>query len=639
MKTLVECPDFSLPGVDGNSYTLRNFEDTHVLVVLFLSNTCPYVDALEERILSLSHKYSPYNVAFLAICSNSNPSISSGNSFEDIRQRWQNKGYKFPYLYDQRQNAARSFGAICTPDIFVFDQQKILRYHGRFDDNWQDPYAVRNKYVEEAIIAILNNEDVTVDQPASIGCVIKWNESDAIPISPAEYIISPHLRILKHPSKILLINPMNGVLIEANEDLVSLIMMFTTPKSIDDVISCIEAPDDIFEIFSELISSKYLIEINENENLPLIERVDQRRRRVRCGSLLSILRLNLANNCNFRCAYCYMEAESVNRAKKDNGTLMSLAVARKSVDVFLDNALRNGRRNITIRYIGGEPLLNKDVLLRTISYAEELCKAKGIGVTHLLCTNGVLIDTDIISAFKALQDGHVLVSLDGVQSDNDKIRYYIDGSGTYNDIVKSIKLLIDNGVNVGVPTVISQTNINRLDEFLTKMKSIGITRVGLNPEYNFGHNAFDSKTLPVLVSKLINYRNVGFEEGMELNGKAYLTEQNVIYNHLAYCEGMGRALVVDPDGTLSCCDKFADKIGTIDNLDDFLGSQTYEKFAMRVRGNIIACNDCEIKWFCNGGCAAEINSTNGDILERSINCDFIKAMFEMTFQKIDYKYS
>lgn len=164
--------DFELKGVDGKTYTLKDFADKPVLVIFFWCNHCPYVKAYEDRTIRLAKEFAD-QVAFVAINSN-DPTQYPEDSFENMQRVAQEKGYPFSYLFDETQQVAHAYSAGRTPEFFVFDQERDLKYHGRLDDNWEHPNQVRHEYVRDAIIALLNDDLPHQSQVPAVGCTIKW---------------------------------------------------------------------------------------------------------------------------------------------------------------------------------------------------------------------------------------------------------------------------------------------------------------------------------------------------------------------------------------------------------------------------------------------------------------------------------
>jgi thiol-disulfide isomerase/thioredoxin len=162
-----------LPGVDGKQYADKDFSSEKVLVVVFSCNHCPYVQAYEDRMIGMQHEYGPKGVKLVAINSNETKNYPEDN-FEEMVSRSAKRKFNFPYLRDETQTTATAFGATHTPEFFVFDQKRKLRYHGKMDDNYQNPSAVKETYLRDALEAVLSGKEVKTPETFSIGCTIKW---------------------------------------------------------------------------------------------------------------------------------------------------------------------------------------------------------------------------------------------------------------------------------------------------------------------------------------------------------------------------------------------------------------------------------------------------------------------------------
>ncbi|MFV8249974.1 thioredoxin family protein [Bdellovibrio bacteriovorus] len=169
-----KCPDFTLPAVDGKTYSLKDFSNGQPLVVMFICNHCPYVQAIEDRLIQLGHDLKKQSVNVIAICANDEESHNREDSFENLQKRATEKGYPFVYLHDKSQAAAHAFGAVCTPDYFVYDKDLKLAYRGRLDDSWKDAAKVTKRELFDAVQTLLKNDKVSEEQTASMGCSIKW---------------------------------------------------------------------------------------------------------------------------------------------------------------------------------------------------------------------------------------------------------------------------------------------------------------------------------------------------------------------------------------------------------------------------------------------------------------------------------
>jgi peroxiredoxin len=171
MPVGTKAPPFSLPGVDGETHTLSDF-DADVLVVVFTCNHCPYAVASEDRLLEIARDYEG-RAQLVAINANDADRYPA-DSLDAMKKRAEDKGFTFPYLYDESQEVARAYDAACTPDPFVFNRARELVYNGRIDDNWKEPSAVTRRDLRAAIDAALEGRAVDFDVVPSMGCSIKW---------------------------------------------------------------------------------------------------------------------------------------------------------------------------------------------------------------------------------------------------------------------------------------------------------------------------------------------------------------------------------------------------------------------------------------------------------------------------------
>lgn len=170
------CPDFNLPAVDGKSYGLKDFKNQRPLLVLFICNHCPYVKAIEDRLITLGDDLHKLTINMVAICSNDEISYPEDN-FINLKKRAEEKKYPFVYLHDQAQTVAQTFGAICTPDFFLYDSATKLAYRGRLDDSWKDDKQVKTRELYDAAFELAQNKKISRPQIPSMGCSIKWIKS------------------------------------------------------------------------------------------------------------------------------------------------------------------------------------------------------------------------------------------------------------------------------------------------------------------------------------------------------------------------------------------------------------------------------------------------------------------------------
>lgn len=164
--------DFNLKGVDGKNYSLQSLNEYKILVLGFTCNHCPYVRAYEDRLISVQKEYASKGVRLVTINSNDDIQFPEDN-YENMIKRAGEKGFNFPYIRDDSQRIARAYGAQVTPEIFVFDEKRLLKYHGRVDDN-KDPSAAKVHDLKNAIDALLAGREPPVKETNAFGCTIKW---------------------------------------------------------------------------------------------------------------------------------------------------------------------------------------------------------------------------------------------------------------------------------------------------------------------------------------------------------------------------------------------------------------------------------------------------------------------------------
>jgi peroxiredoxin len=167
--------DFSLKNTDGKKVALKDYKDAKGYIVVFTCNHCPYAQAYEDRIIALDKKYRSLGYPVVAINPN-DPDKQKEDSFEKMQERAKAKKYTFAYLLDEGQKIYPQYGATKTPHVYILQKTakgNVVKYMGAIDDNYEDAAAVKQKYVESAVDALLKNKDVPVKETKAIGCSIK----------------------------------------------------------------------------------------------------------------------------------------------------------------------------------------------------------------------------------------------------------------------------------------------------------------------------------------------------------------------------------------------------------------------------------------------------------------------------------
>ncbi len=173
-----KAPDFSLPDVITNEFvTLKDIEGKHGFVIMFICNHCPFVKHVNDEIIRTANDYHVQGFGFAAINSNDVENYPQDSPQEMVKTA-ETLHYPFPYLFDETQEVARAYDAACTPDFYVFDENRVLVYRGQLDNSRPgNSIQVNGRDLRESLDNILSNSPQRKDQKPSMGCNIKWKEN------------------------------------------------------------------------------------------------------------------------------------------------------------------------------------------------------------------------------------------------------------------------------------------------------------------------------------------------------------------------------------------------------------------------------------------------------------------------------
>ena len=169
-------PDFALPGVDGKIWTRDSVRGPKGLLIMFICNHCPYVKAVRERIVRDAAELKPLGIHSVAIMSN-DPSDYPEDSFDNMQRIAKEFQFPFPYLYDESQEVAQRFGAVCTPDFFGYNAELKLQYRGRLDESRKESVPNARRELLEAMRQVASTGQGPREQVPSMGCSIKWKQA------------------------------------------------------------------------------------------------------------------------------------------------------------------------------------------------------------------------------------------------------------------------------------------------------------------------------------------------------------------------------------------------------------------------------------------------------------------------------
>lgn len=166
-----DAPAFELPGVDGQQHSLDDYADKPALAVVWSCNHCPYVQAWEGRMVALQREFGDQGFQLVAISSNDADAYPE-DSFDAMKARAEEEGFNFDYLYDEDQSVLEAYDAERTPEVFLFDRDRRLVYHGAIDDSREEE-GVTQEYLRNAIVAVLAGDSPAEAETPAVGCSVK----------------------------------------------------------------------------------------------------------------------------------------------------------------------------------------------------------------------------------------------------------------------------------------------------------------------------------------------------------------------------------------------------------------------------------------------------------------------------------
>jgi len=165
-------PNFTLTGIDEKRYSITSFSSSKLILVVFMCNHCPYVKARIRDIVDLQSKFDKSDFQIVAI--NSNDPDYQDEGFENMKKFSSEHSLNFPYLFDETQETARAYGAVCTPDPFLFDSERKLVFHGKINDALEPDMTPKVQTMEDNVRKVLAGQELEMEFDPSIGCSIKW---------------------------------------------------------------------------------------------------------------------------------------------------------------------------------------------------------------------------------------------------------------------------------------------------------------------------------------------------------------------------------------------------------------------------------------------------------------------------------
>ncbi|MGE5473995.1 MAG: thioether cross-link-forming SCIFF peptide maturase [Ignavibacteriales bacterium] len=349
--------------------------------------------------------------------------------------------------------------------------------------------------------------------------------------------------------------------------------------------------------------------------------------------VVKALCLHAAHDCNLRCEYCFASTGDFGHSRG----LMPLETAKKTIDFLLANS--GARKNLEVDFFGGEPLMNFEVVKETVRYGREREKELGKNIRFTLTTNGMLLNEEVME-FVNENMSNLVLSIDGRQEVNDRVRCRIDGTGTYNHILPRIKAAADsrNQEKYYVRGTFTRHNLDFAEDVL-HLADLGFKQVSVEPvvasaDKNYALRNEDVETVCKEYEKLAAEFINRYKNGKGFNFFHFqleLDEGPCISKRLKGCGAGDEYLAVTPEGEIYPCHQFVGNekflIGNVN--DGILKEEIREVFK---GSNIFTkekCKECWCKFYCSGGCAANAWMYNKDVnIPYELGCELQKKRVE-----------
>lgn len=341
--------------------------------------------------------------------------------------------------------------------------------------------------------------------------------------------------------------------------------------------------------------------------------------------------LNVAHDCNLRCKYCFADGEGYDQEKK----LMSFEVAKKSIDFLIENS--GPRKNIEVDFFGGEPLLNMEVIKKTVSYARSHEKQYNKNFRFTITTNATLLTDDIMDYLEENMI-NIVLSIDGRKEIQDSIRIRIDNSGTYDEILPKIKSMVDRRTKSKKQYYIRGTFTSQNLDFYEDIKhfiKLGFKEISIEPVVLPEDNILSIREeyleeiyeqYEKILDELLKHDDVIFYHmNIDINGGT------CIYKRISGCGAGFEYIAVTPDGTIYPCHQFVgDSSFYMGNVYEGIKNNKISKdFRKSNIYNKPECKKCWARFYCSGGCQANNYNFNGDTkIPYEIGCKMQRRRIE-----------
>lgn len=438
-----------------------------------------------------------------------------------------------------------------------------------------------------------------------------------------EYIISPNTVIIESDKNNFAYNSIFGGLVKLSPEEFEILNKLKNKQDIKDI-----------ELISKLEEKHLIIQKGYDETVKMNETISQYIEKIKSCESITKLLLMVTEKCMLNCKYCYIDDApgNENYSKFKN---MSWEIAKISIDSFKEIIDINKQKRVHIRFHGGEPLLNFNIIKKSILYIEKLFK--DVDVNYHINTNGITM-TDEIAKFLSFYNVHTEISIDGNEQIHNQVRVFPNGKGSYKYAIRAINLLKKynkNLENVNLAVTLSKYNYKDLLKIVDLAKELSVMEVEVNTLL-FEHPLDILDNVDERVKRLVEMRIYGTKNNIKVCGKWFKLYERLSNPVINYCGRFGQQLCVDHSGEVFLCTGYMKKFGNINEWRSILKKDDYVKVCSRVIGKIEECKNCSIQGLCAGGCTASVIKSYNDLnAAESKECTFRKKIVEELIKNYD----
>ncbi|MHB8561328.1 MAG: radical SAM protein [Thermoplasmataceae archaeon] len=425
-----------------------------------------------------------------------------------------------------------------------------------------------------------------------------------------------------------------------DEESIKIYDEFKVPLTMKDVAKEVGG-DEVESLIKTLTNQYFLVPVYDNEQWKVDEIVSNSHVPKVGVSYLVVTRI-----CNLRCKYCFLSYS------KENRTTMSIATAKNSIDQIMEATIESGVMNQKIILYGGEPFAAQRTVLFTVEYIRQKEKelkerkrlSRDVKVKIAIISNGTLID-EYIARFCKVNNVTMSISIDGSKELHDRNRVYVNGRGTYDDALRGLKLLQQEGIEVTASTTVTKSNVDSLEEVTEHLVSLGFNKIGYNilmaeniadPEIK----QLSEKTATALLGVYEKYRNRNILIHPVVKQIKSLYYKNFQWSDCAACSAQ---LTISPEGKMGVCqafvndtDQFRYSVTENSNLFSIVEeSPLFKEWRKRSPINMDKCMECEAIAICGGGCPYNAYYSTGSIWNIDyMFCSYAKSIVKWGLRDI-----